>query len=98
MLMDVYAADSAVLRARAALSNGGAHQSAHVDAARVFVHDAALRIESRANEALAATVEGDALRIALAGLRRLLKRAPINAVALRRRLADEAVAAGGYIF
>ena len=38
------------------------------------------------------------LRTMLAGLRRLMKWSPIDAVTLRRRLADEAVARGGYIF
>jgi hypothetical protein len=42
--------------------------------------------------------DGDALRTMLAGLRRFLKTAPTNAVALRRRLADEAVLRGTYIF
>jgi hypothetical protein len=43
-------------------------------------------------------VAGDTLRTMLAGLRRVLKVTPIDAVTLRRRLADEAVARGGYIF
>ena len=43
-------------------------------------------------------VEGDTLRTMLAALRRLFKQMPINTVALRRQLADEAVARGGYIF
>jgi hypothetical protein len=34
----------------------------------------------------------------LAGLRRLSKFVPLDTVTLRRRLADEAVAQGGYIF
>jgi hypothetical protein len=34
----------------------------------------------------------------LAALRRLMKWTPINAAAIRRRLADEAVARGGYVF
>ena len=69
-----------------------------MDAARVFINDAAGRIEIAARQALAAMVAGDTLRTMLAGLRRLMKVAPIDAVTLRRRLADEAVARGGYIF
>ena len=42
--------------------------------------------------------EGDALRTHLAALRRLLKVSPVNTVAIRRRLADEAVTRAGYIF
>ena len=42
--------------------------------------------------------DGDVLRTQLAALRRLLKVTPVNTVVLRRRLADAAVAKGGYIF
>ncbi|MGE0446089.1 MAG: acyl-CoA dehydrogenase family protein [Vicinamibacterales bacterium] len=91
ILIDLYAADSAVLRATAA----GGEQ--HVAAARLFTADAAMRVEMAARSALAAMAEGDTLRTLLAALRRLLKAPPANTVALRRQLADAAVAGGGYI-
>ena len=96
MLTDLYAADSSVLRATAAAASGHARASLQADAARVFVSDAAHRIDTAAREALAAMADGDTLRTLLAGLRRFLKVAPTNTVALRRRLADEAVLRGGY--
>jgi alkylation response protein AidB-like acyl-CoA dehydrogenase len=98
ILMDVYGAESAVLRAMAASDAGAARASLHADAARVFVSDAAMRIEASSRQALAAMLEGDTLRTTLAGLRRLFKLMPANTTAMRRRLADEAVARGGYIF
>ena len=98
ILMDVFAAESAVLRATAASAQQISRASLHVDAARVFVNDAAMRIDASARQALAATVEGDTLRAMLAALRRLIKVTPINTAALRRRLADETVARGGYAF
>jgi alkylation response protein AidB-like acyl-CoA dehydrogenase len=94
--IDVYAADSAVLRATAASESGHARASLHVDAARIFVNDAAMRVEILARQALAAMVEGDTLRTMLAASKRLFKATPINTVALRRRLADEAVLRKGY--
>jgi alkylation response protein AidB-like acyl-CoA dehydrogenase len=96
ILMDVYAAESALLRAVAARSNDAGRADLHAAAARVFVHGAATRIESSAREALATMVNGDTLRTMLAALRRLLKITPINATALRRQLADAAVAQGRY--
>jgi len=96
--IDVFTAESALLRAQAAAAKRVPHAELQVDAARVIVNDAALRIEASARQALAATVDGDTLRTMLAGLRRLIKVTPINTVAIRRRLADEAVAKGGYIF
>ncbi len=98
IMMDVFAAESAVLRAQAAAGRGLPNAALHLDAARVFVNDAALRIDASARQALAATVDGDALRTMLAGLRRLLKITPINTVVLRRRLSDETVSRGGYPF
>jgi alkylation response protein AidB-like acyl-CoA dehydrogenase len=94
--IDVFSAESAALRAQAASAAGGSRASLHVDAARVFVNDAALRIDASARQALAATVDGDTLRTMLAALRRLLKVTPINTVAARRRLADATVERGGY--
>jgi alkylation response protein AidB-like acyl-CoA dehydrogenase len=96
--IDVFSAESAVLRARAASDDRAKAAALQVDAARVFVNDAALRIEASARQALAAMSDGDSLRTLLAALRRVLKVTPINTVALRRRLADETVARGGYPF
>jgi alkylation response protein AidB-like acyl-CoA dehydrogenase len=98
MLIDLYAADSAVLRAGRAMADNDPRAALQVDAARLFVADAAWRIEGSARQALAAMAEGDNLRTVLAALRRLSKAAPVNTVAIRRKLADEAVARGAYVF
>jgi alkylation response protein AidB-like acyl-CoA dehydrogenase len=94
--IDVYSAESATLRAQAASERQAARAALHADAARVFVNDAALRIEASARQALAAMVEGDTLRAMLAALRRVLKVTPVNTVAARRRLADATVERAGY--
>jgi hypothetical protein len=64
----------------------------------VFVNDAAGRIELAARDALAAMTEGDTLRTMLAALRRLLRVTPVNTVVLRRRIAADTTAKGGYPF
>ena len=97
IVIDTYAAESALVRARQVTRAGGRDAGLHQAAARVFVNDAAQRIEAAARNGLAATVEGDTLRTLLAALRRVLKVTPINTVALRRMLADAAVAQGRYI-
>jgi alkylation response protein AidB-like acyl-CoA dehydrogenase len=97
IFMDTYAAESAVLRAQDAISNGHKQAPLHEAAARTFVNDAAQRVEMAARSALAAMAEGDTLRTLLAALRRVLKVQPVNTVALRRRLADAALANGGYM-
>jgi len=94
--IDVFSAESAMLRAQAAVEAKAQRSALHTDAARVFVSDAGMRIEASARQALAAMVDGDTLRTMLAALRRLLKVTPVNTVAARRRLADAAVGQGGY--
>ena len=96
ILIDTYAAESAVLRAQAATGSHAGSAALQVDATSVYVNEAAGRIELAARASLAAMSEGDVLRTQLAALRRLLKVTPVNAVAMRRRLADASVARGGY--
>ena len=88
-------AESAQLRAASAT---GTMAPFHVDAASIYINDAAPRVEALAKYALAAMAEGDTLRTHLAALRRLLKVTPIDTVNRRRRLADETVRRGTYIF
>jgi len=91
IIIDVYAAESAVLRAHA----GG---DLHTAAAEVVVNDASGRVEIAARNALAGMAEGDTLRTLLAALRRTLKPSPVNAVALRQRIADAVIDRKGYPF
>jgi alkylation response protein AidB-like acyl-CoA dehydrogenase len=88
-------AESAQLRATAATGDGAVF---HADAAAVFINDAAAAIETAAKQVLAAMAEGDTLRTHLAALRRLLKVSPVDTVVRRRRIADETVRRGSYIF
>jgi alkylation response protein AidB-like acyl-CoA dehydrogenase len=97
VLIDIYAAESAVLRAQQATDASHPNAALHQAAARVFANDAAQRIEAAARSALAAIADGDTLRTLLAALRRVLKITPINTIALRRHLAEAAAAKGGYI-
>ncbi len=95
IIIDTYAAESAVLRAAAA---SGPDAALHAATATVVTHEAFGRIEWAARSALAALAEGDALRTSLAALKRLLKLMPANLVALRRTISDATVAKGGYPF
>jgi alkylation response protein AidB-like acyl-CoA dehydrogenase len=88
-------AESALLRASSA---NGTIAPFHVDAASIFINDAASRVDASAKQVLAAMAEGDTLRTHLAALRRLLKITPIDTVSRRRRIADETVRRGSYIF
>ena len=93
VLIDVYGAESALLRA-AATAPGSLHEAA----AQVFISDAAGRVELTARTTLAAMAEGDTLRMLLAALRRIMKVTPVNTVVLRRRVADAVVERKAYPF
>jgi alkylation response protein AidB-like acyl-CoA dehydrogenase len=97
--IEIYAMESALLRAEKVAAARGAEASAAMTAAaRVLLHDGASRIETSARMALAASVEGDMLRTQLAVLRRFTKREPADAIALRRVVADAVEAANRYPF
>jgi alkylation response protein AidB-like acyl-CoA dehydrogenase len=98
ILMDVFAADSVVARARIARAEKTRTAELQVSAARVFVNDAAGRVELAARGALAAMTEGDTLRTLLAALRRFMKVTPVNTVVPRRQIADAMVGSRGYPF
>jgi hypothetical protein len=68
------------------------------DAAAVFTHDAALRVDAAARTALSAMTTGDDHRTASAALRRVLKIGAVDTIAARRRLADAVTAKGRYVF
>ena len=98
LLLDAFAAETVVLRARAAADANHPAAAVHADAASVFVHDAGLRAEAGARTLLAGLQQGDMLRTSLAGVRRLLKVPPVDTIAARRRLADAIQQARGYPF
>ena len=85
ILIDIYAAESAVLRAREARA-GRRSDAAAPRGGRARRSSTTPRSASRRprTNALAAMAEGDTLRTLLAALRRVLKATPINTVALRR--------------
>ena len=98
VLIETYAAESAVIRAAAAMQQRHPLAALHEAAARAFVAEAAGRVDACAKSALAATVDGDTLRTLLAALRRVLKPTPVNVVRLRRQLAEAVTAQGKYVF
>jgi alkylation response protein AidB-like acyl-CoA dehydrogenase len=98
IVMDTFAAESATLRAITAGAASHPLAAAHAAAARVFTHDAALRVDANARTVLAALATGDALRTWLAGLRRLLKIAPVDTITARREVAALVVEKRGYPF
>ncbi len=88
--MNAFALESALLRARKHNLALGADMTA------VFAREAMETIESAARNVLAASSEGDALRMNLAVLKRFTKCEPVNAIALRRKIAARVLDTGRY--
>jgi len=88
VVMEIYAMESCLLRAqKAAAAKGESASQTMIDAARVFINDAAERVDHEAKRAIAAIHEGDMLTTQMAVLKRFAKRAPVDTIALRRRVA-----------
>jgi hypothetical protein len=99
IVMDTYAMESAILRARKLAASQGEEAAArYIDMVRVFCNDAVQRIDAKAKNALAAMSEGDELRTLLAALRRFTKQTPMNTVAARQRIADVLISANKYAY
>jgi alkylation response protein AidB-like acyl-CoA dehydrogenase len=99
IIMDTYAMETAILRARKlAASQGEKAAERYLDMTRVFCNDAVQRIEGRAKNTLAGMSEGDELRTLLAALRRFTKLQPMNTIAARQRIANDLIAANKWIY
>jgi hypothetical protein len=99
IVMEVYAMESALRRAQKAVATRGSEAaSVLVDAARVFIYDAADRVEKEARTAVAAVAEGDMLRIQLGAIKRFAKRDAVDTIALRRRVSSAVLAGDKYPF
>jgi alkylation response protein AidB-like acyl-CoA dehydrogenase len=99
IVMEIYAMESCLLRAQKASSaRGAASAQPMIDAARVFISDAADRIDHEARRALATTHEGDMLTTQTSVLKRFGKRGPVDTIALRRNVAAAVQAQDRYPF
>ncbi len=99
VIMDTYAMETAILRARKlAASQGEKAAESYVEMTRVFCNDAIGRIEASAKNTLAGMSEGDELRTLLAALRRFTKLSPMNTIAAKQKIADEMIVANRYVY
>jgi alkylation response protein AidB-like acyl-CoA dehydrogenase len=99
LAIEAYAIESAALRASRVMARADATVAAtHRDAALIAASEAALRADMLVRRALPAVLEGDMLRIALSGARRLLKVPAADQRPWRRALAAACVARPGAVF
>ena len=99
LVIDVYAMESVLLRARKKLRHSTFDACAvDLDTARCYIYEAANRMEFEAHRALARIAEGDILRSQLALLRRFLRHTPADIIELKRRVANRALEVKRYPF
>jgi alkylation response protein AidB-like acyl-CoA dehydrogenase len=96
--MEVYAMESSLLRALKSIDSFGEQESeAKIDMVRLYVSDAIQRVSDWARQTVAAMETGDALEARLAMLAKVLQSTPVNAVELRRRIADRIIEAEKFV-
>ena len=97
MVIEIYAMESAVLRAQKLVeSKGEAGATLAVAMTRVYLTQAMEKVEAAAKKVIAAVAEGDMLRTQLAILRRLAKYEPFNTIELRQTIAQKVIEVGKY--
>lgn len=95
MLIDTFMAESMLLRT---MKLDGNQKELATNATKVFIADAADRINHAGKNAVNAFAEGDEQRMMLLGIKRFTKVAPYNTKEARRRIAEALVDKGKYIF
>jgi butyryl-CoA dehydrogenase len=97
MTIEIYAMESAVLRAQKMVEQKGEAASAlPVAMTQVYLTQALEKVEAAARKVIAGVAEGDMLRTQLAIVRRLSKHEPFNTIALRQQIAQKTIDAGKY--
>ncbi len=99
MMIDLYVAESVLLRVEK-LSNlkGIDHCKEQIEIARVYINDAADRINKNGKDAINSFADGDELRMMLMGLKRFTKTEPFNSKDARRLVAAKLNAENKYCF
>jgi hypothetical protein len=99
MLIEVYAAESTLLRVEKLIGiRGEKATSVEKEMAMIYLHHAVETAASAGKQAIYAFAEGDELRLMLLGLKRFTKIDPYNLKEARRKVANYALEKGEYPF
>jgi hypothetical protein len=97
MAIDTFVAESALLRVMKLTERNGESATQHeYDMMRVFLADAADRINKAGKDAVNSFAEGDEQRMMLLGIKRFTKVEAYNTKEARRRIANKLIADGKY--
>ena len=99
MAIETFNAESVLLRVmKMTETKGEAATALYQDMMRIYLYDAADRINKSGKDAINAFAGGDEQRMILMGLKRFTKAEPFNSKDARRRIADKMIEAGKYCF
>ena len=99
VMIEIYAAESAVLRSEKLVSLRGESACAQqIAMSRIYLYEAIDKVEAAAKEAIVSFTKGDEQKVLLMGLKRFTKPDFINTKELRRQVADYMIAEGKYPF
>lgn len=88
MVIEVYVAESAILRTQKLISKTGEDANQlFIDMTKAYLHLANKRVKNAGDEAVACFATGDELRVMLMGMKRFTKMDPYNMKELRRSIA-----------
>jgi alkylation response protein AidB-like acyl-CoA dehydrogenase len=95
LFMETFAMESTLLRCRKLAAAG---KTSAEDICAVFLRDAVARIQSASQNVLGACSEGDDLERSMARLRSYAGYEPVNAIALRRNIAERLLGSERYLY
>ena len=99
LMIEIYAAESGILRTEKLVSLKGQEACAHqIAMAQVYLSQAVDKINVAAKEAIGSFTKGDEQKVMLMGLKRFTKADLVNTKELRRQIADYMIAQGKYPF
>ena len=99
MMIDLYVSESVLLRSEKLSSLKGENNcKEQIEIMRVYLNDAADRINKNGKEAINSFAEGDELRMMLMGLKRFTKTEPFNAKEARRMVAAKLISENKYCY
>lgn len=99
MLIEVYIAESVILRVEKMMSiKGEASCEIEKTMATIYLHEAVEKASSAGKQAICSFADGDELRLMLLGLKRFTRTEPFNLKEARRKVADHVIEKGEYPF
>ncbi|MEQ8532102.1 MAG: acyl-CoA dehydrogenase family protein, partial [Imperialibacter sp.] len=97
MMIEVYVAESTLLRTEKLVSKTGESANAlQTKLALVYLAEAVEKVNRAGKEAIAGFVKGDEQKVMLMGLKRFTKMGPVNTILLRREIANVMIEKSGY--